>query len=158
MNCPCLGFTNFDLFVYFWIQCFFRCISLWLKTKFCCFDRFKLHNQFQPNQVKYICIYSKLVESFYSVNYSFKYILNYWSLMFTFFTRFFSLDQNQNGTKNANITKFKNPKNKVNIYDQQLNFWLNNWWLHKGQIISEWPYEIMVSPKIPTEKFPRFLP
>ena len=28
----------------------------------------------------------------------------------------------------------------------------------KGQIISECPYEIIVSPKIPTKKFPRFLP
>ena len=28
----------------------------------------------------------------------------------------------------------------------------------KGQIISECPYEIIVSPKIPKEKFPRFLP
>ena len=28
----------------------------------------------------------------------------------------------------------------------------------KGQIISECPYEIIVSPKIPTKKIPRFLP
>ena len=28
----------------------------------------------------------------------------------------------------------------------------------KGQIISEFPYETIVSPKIPTKKFPRFLP
>ena len=28
----------------------------------------------------------------------------------------------------------------------------------KGQIISECPYEIIISPKIPTKKFPRFLP
>ena len=28
----------------------------------------------------------------------------------------------------------------------------------KGQIISECPYEIIVSPKIPPKKFPRFLP
>ena len=28
----------------------------------------------------------------------------------------------------------------------------------KGQIISECPYEIIVSPKIATKKFPRFLP
>ena len=28
----------------------------------------------------------------------------------------------------------------------------------KGQIISECPYDIIVSPKIPTKKFPRFLP
>ena len=28
----------------------------------------------------------------------------------------------------------------------------------KGQMISECPYEIIVSPKIPTKKFPRFLP
>ena len=28
----------------------------------------------------------------------------------------------------------------------------------KGQIISEFPYEIIVSPKIPTKNFPRFLP
>ena len=30
--------------------------------------------------------------------------------------------------------------------------------LSKGQIISECPYEIIVSPKIPTKKFLRFLP
>ena len=28
----------------------------------------------------------------------------------------------------------------------------------KGQIVSECPYEKIVSPKIPTKKFPRFLP
>ena len=28
----------------------------------------------------------------------------------------------------------------------------------KGQIISECPYEIIISPKIPTKKIPRFLP
>ena len=28
----------------------------------------------------------------------------------------------------------------------------------KGQIISECPYDIIVTPKIPTNKFPRFLP
>ena len=34
----------------------------------------------------------------------------------------------------------------------------NNDEADKGQIISECPYEIIVSPKIPTKKFPRFLP
>ena len=33
-----------------------------------------------------------------------------------------------------------------------------NYTFCKGQIISECPYEIIVSPKIPTKKFPRFLP
>ena len=32
------------------------------------------------------------------------------------------------------------------------------WTTGKGQLISECPYEIIVSPKIPTKKFPRFLP
>ena len=31
-------------------------------------------------------------------------------------------------------------------------------YLIKGQIILECPYEIIVSPKRPTKKFPRFLP
>ena len=30
--------------------------------------------------------------------------------------------------------------------------------VHKGQIISECPYEKIVYPKIATKKFPRFLP
>ena len=33
-----------------------------------------------------------------------------------------------------------------------------NFVFSKGQIISECPYEIIVSPKIPMKKFPRFLP
>ena len=32
------------------------------------------------------------------------------------------------------------------------------WVIPKGQIISECPYEIIVSPIRPTKKFPRFLP
>ena len=48
------------------------------------------------------------------------------------------------------------PNDILDVEKQEFETILQN--LTKGQIISEYPYEIIVSPKIPTKKFPRFLP
>lgn len=48
------------------------------------------------------------------------------------------------------------PNDILDVEKQEFETILQN--LTKGQIISEYPYEIIVSPKIPTKIFSRFLP
>ena len=38
------------------------------------------------------------------------------------------------------------------------DFYLTNWGLTKGQLISEWPFDLISSPKKPPQKFDEFLP
>ena len=56
------------------------------------------------------------------------------------------------------IKKRQFPRTILSCYFLNLLSFANSYFFLKGQIISECPYEIIVSPKIPTKKFLRFLP
>ena len=66
-----------------------------------------------------------------------------------------------NNFVNSNI--FFTKLSRIDPCEKRVNILGGQHWRYffmacKGQIISEYPYEIIVYPKIATKKFPRFLP
>ena len=62
-------------------------------------------------------------------------------------------------TRSSHIAIFGTGKQSHLLNFALREYSLSRVYVHcKGQIISECPYEIIVSPKIPTKKIPRFLP